>query len=147
MNNVLSGYVSASAELTPRFEAISTADLFAPVRERLPTMATRVVDIGAGTGRDAAWFAGNGHQVLAVEPVQELRAAGIALHKDVRITWLDDRLPELSAVMQEPRFDLVILSAVWQHLDEDDRAVAIRHLGKMTSHGGLLLLSFRQGER
>src|SRR3546814_12286368 len=109
-------------------------------------MATRVVDIGAGTGRDAAWFAGNGHQVLAVEPVQELRAAGIALHKDVRITWLDDRLPELSAVMQEPRFDLVILYAVWQHLDVDDREVAIRHLGQMTSHGGILIMSLRHGE-
>ncbi len=32
--------------------------------------------IDAGAGRDADWFAGRGHRVTAVEPVETLRMAG-----------------------------------------------------------------------
>jgi SAM-dependent methyltransferase len=145
MNDVLSGYAAASAGLVARFEAISSAELFAPVCDLLPKSPARITDIGAGTGRDAAWFAANGHRVLAVEPVEGLRTAGMALHADPRIAWLDDRLPELSAARREPRFDLVILCAVWQHLDDEDRAIAIRHLAGVTASGGLLILSLRHG--
>ncbi|MFV1920862.1 class I SAM-dependent methyltransferase [Sphingomonas sp. MJ1 (PH-R8)] len=145
MTDVLTGYAEASAELIARFEAISTRDLLAPVADLLPVSPARIADIGAGTGRDAAWFASQGHHVLAVEPVEELRAAGMALHGDRRIAWLDDRLPDLVAARREPAFDLVTACAVWQHLDEDDRAVGIRHLAGMTADGGLLILSLRHG--
>lgn len=145
MNDVLHGYAAASAQLVARFEDISSADLFAPVSDLLPKSPVRIADIGAGTGRDAAWFARKGHQVVAVEPVKELRAAGMTLHTEQGITWLDDQLPELSAVRREPSFNLVILCAVWQHLNQDDRAIAIRHLAAITVHGGLLVMSLRHG--
>lgn len=145
MNDVLYGYAAASAELVTRFEAISSADLFAPVFDLLPISPARIADIGAGTGRDAAWFATQGHRVLAVEPVAELRTAGEALHIDQRIAWLDDRLPDLAAAREEPPFDVVTLCAVWQHLNDDDRAVAIRHLARITANGGLVILSLRHG--
>jgi SAM-dependent methyltransferase len=145
MTDVLTGYAEASAELIVRFEAISTRELLAPVADLLPVSPARVADIGAGTGRDAAWFASKGHQVLAVEPVRELRTAGMALHGDRRIAWLDDRLPDLAAARRERAFDLVTACAVWQHLDDDDRAVGIRHLADMTADGGLLIMSLRHG--
>lgn len=145
MSDILSGYAAASAELINRFEAISSTDIFAPVRDLLPVAPARVADIGAGTGRDAAWFAAQGHQVLAVEPVGELRSAGMSLHQGSGVIWLDDRLPELCAARQEPPFDVVTLCGVWQHLDEDERAVAVQRLGEMTAKGGLIILSLRHG--
>lgn len=145
MNDVLAGYAAASAELAARFEAISTRDLLAPVLDLLPSNSVRVADVGAGTGRDAAWFAAQGHDVLAVELVAELRAFGMAHHPGSCIRWLDDRLPILAAAREHAPFDLVTSCAVWQHLDNEVRPAAMSSLSAMTQTGGLLILSLREG--
>ncbi|HYJ51710.1 MAG TPA: methyltransferase domain-containing protein [Allosphingosinicella sp.] len=88
--DILQGYAANAAELIPRFDALSTRDVLAPVAALLPARPSRVLDIGAGTGRDAAWLADQGHHVVAVEPVEELREAGMALHPSERIAWVKD---------------------------------------------------------
>jgi SAM-dependent methyltransferase len=145
MNDILAGYAASSAELIARFEALSTTEVLAPVLDLLPSTPVRVADVGAGTGRDASWFAARGHHVLAVEPVAELRAAGISRHPSSRITWLDDQLPALSITRKHEPFNLVTLCAVWQHLSEDARQVALQSLSDVTALGGLLIMSLRHG--
>jgi hypothetical protein len=69
-----------------------------PQQRRRPLVCPGVVvDIGAGTGRDAAWLASLGHDFLTIEPFAAVRSQGGRLHPDPRIRWLDDRLPSLSA--------------------------------------------------
>ncbi len=146
MKRILSRYAAAAnADLIARFEAISSHDVYAPVLNLLPTKPVRMADIGAGTGRDAAWFAGQGHHVLAVEPVEELRTAGMTLHDSHRIEWLDDQLPELTKARATGVFDLITLCAVWHHLDDDARQLAIANLARMTTADGLLIMSLRHG--
>jgi len=144
-DDVLQGYSASSADLIRHFEAISSADLFKPVADLLPATSSRVADIGAGTGRDAAWLADKGHDVLAVEPVDELRQAGIDRHRSSRIRWLDDRLPELTRLRNERPFDLLILSGVWHHLNEAERRIAINVLANITAAAGLVIISLRHG--
>lgn len=142
----MEGYAEVAADLVPRFEAISSAKLYAPVLEYLPTTAARVLDVGAGTGRDAAWLAGLGHDVVAAEPVAELRQAAIMLRPDSRVRWLDDSLPRLDRVLGQGRtFDLVLVNAVWQHLDARDRAVAMSTLTDLLGSRGTLIISLRHG--
>jgi protein-L-isoaspartate O-methyltransferase len=43
-----------------------------------------VLDVGAGSGRDAAWFAARGHDVVAVEPTSAMRSEGQHRHPDPR---------------------------------------------------------------
>jgi SAM-dependent methyltransferase len=141
-----SGYAAASAELIARYVEVSPTQLYAPIADLLPSWPSRIVDIGAGTGRDAAWLASKGHDVVAVEPVAELREAGMALHKSQRMTWLNDRLPDLCALRSwKTSFDRVLLSAVWQHLDDNERCVAIRSLADLTAPGGMVIMSLRHG--
>jgi ubiquinone/menaquinone biosynthesis C-methylase UbiE len=45
-----------------RYESISFADHHRLVMHLIPTAPSRVLDIGAGTGRDAAGFAALGHR-------------------------------------------------------------------------------------
>ena len=105
-----------------------------------------VLDVGAGTGRDAAWLAGRGLDVIAVEPSQRLRERAEALHPVAAVRWLDDRLPELHATSRlDLRFDLVWLSAVWQHVLPTDRPRAFHALTALLEPGGVMLLTLRHG--
>ena len=83
--------------------------------------------------------------MLAVEPVREFREAGQALHTSARIEWRDDRLPDLAGSPAHETFDLVILRAVWQHLDNAHRAIAMSRLSTITAANGLLIMSIRHG--
>ena len=92
----------------------------------IPAAPCRILDVGAGTGRDAAWLAGMGHRVTAVEPTEAMRLRAIKLHPSPLIEWLDDSLPELARVRSGGElFDLILLSAVWMHFDLAQRREAM----------------------
>lgn len=143
---IIEAYAADAAGSVARAEAISSAELYTPVADLLPTAAADVLDVGAGTGRDAAWFANQGHRVLAVEPVDAFRRAGRSLHGSTSFEWLDDRLPDLPRLMERQAvFDRVLLTGVWQHLSPDERRRAMPRLAALTSLDGLLILSLRHG--
>jgi protein-L-isoaspartate O-methyltransferase len=143
--HVLRGYAADAAELIPRFEALLTTDVLAPVMTMIPTRPCRVLEVGAGTGRDAAWLAAQGHSVVAVEPVDELREAGMALHPDEKIQWVNDRLPTLHRLDADTRYDLILAVAVWQHLRVDEHRQAIGTLASKAAPQGRLIISLRHG--
>lgn len=148
--SAIAGYAAAAADLVPRFEAIDCDALYAPVAHLFPPAPARIVDIGAATGRDAAWFAEKGHDVLAVEPVAAFREAGAAAHPAPSIAWLDDMLPDLTQVRARTRargeaFDLVLVSGVWQHVPPDDRRRAMPVLAALLASGGVVIVSLRHG--
>src|SRR5829696_7013374 len=91
-------YAEEAADLLQRYETMSFADVHRSIIHLIPAEACRVLDIGAGTGRDAAGFAALGHRVLAVEPTDAMRNGAIALHPSPLIEWLSDSLPDLAIV-------------------------------------------------
>lgn len=113
----------------------------------LPSGPDRIaLDVGAGSGRDAAWLAELGYDVVAAEPSGGMRTAGQARHGDTPIRWIDDRLPGLDAVHGLGlSFDLILLSAVWQHVAPGERRRAFRKLTTLLRPGGLLVLTLRHG--
>jgi len=144
------GYGETADVLVTQYESRSFADVHRGVLPLLPAAPARALDIGAGTGRDAAALAALGHTVLAVEPTPEMRAHGQRLHPSPAIEWLDDSLPELAhahARVQErgERFDLVMMTAVWMHLDEAERTRAMECVAGLVAPGGLMTLSLRHG--
>ena len=143
MGDAITDYAArATPDLIAGYDALSPEQIYASVLDLFPDTPVRVADIAAGTGRDAAWFAAQGHRVLAVEPVSEFREAGAVLHGD-RVEWLDDRLPELGEVERRGPFDLIVLCAVWHHLDSADRAQAVQSLARIAASGATLILSLR----
>jgi len=140
------GYAEEAAELFRHYESICAAELHDVINHLIPKQPGKVADIGAGTGRDAAWFAQMGHHVVAVEPTDAMRNAAMRLHPSPRIEWLDDSLPDLALLRARgDRFDLVMLTAVWMHLDEAQRRRAMPHLAALAKPGGAIAMTMRHG--
>ena len=139
-------YAEEAPELLKRYESISFADAQAPVLQLIPPAPGRALDIGAGTGRDAAGLVALGYSVLAIEPTEELRRGAMLLHPSPMIEWLDDSLPDLAAVRaRKEEFDLITLTAVWRHLDEAQRQRAVPNVTALVCNGGIVIMSLRHG--
>ena len=146
VHDVVSSYDGAAHDLVPLYEGVSFEHVHAPVLTWLPQPAAWVLDVGAGSGRDAAWFAARGHNVVAVEPSRQLRAVGKERHESSAIKWINDELPALSKVVRSKlTFDLIWLSAVWTHVPVSGRRRAFRKLVSLMSPGGDMMLSLRHG--
>jgi len=140
------GYAEEAADLLVRYEKMQFSEIYERVWYLLPEPPGRVLDIGAGTGRDAAGFAEWGYGVTAVEPVAELREGAQRLHPSPDIEWIDDHLPDLSKVAdRQAGYCIVILSAVWMHLDAEERAKAMPIVTALMKPGGVLVMSLRHG--
>jgi SAM-dependent methyltransferase len=150
-SDTVSPYHRGFREFAAAYEAFSFAEIHRGALAFLPPApgpdgSGLVLDVGAGSGRDAQWFAERGWDVVAVEPAAALRAEAARLHDAPRIRWLDDSLPALSATHRLGlAFDLVWLSGVWMHLPPDDRPRAMRKLATLLKPGGRLVLTLRHG--
>ncbi|HEV2100389.1 MAG TPA: class I SAM-dependent methyltransferase [Stellaceae bacterium] len=139
-------YAEEAPELLKRYESISFAEAQARILHLIPPAPGRALDIGAGTGRDAAGLAVLGYSVVAVEPTEELRRGAMLLHPSPMIEWLDDSLPDLAFVRaRKEEFDLVMLTAVWMHLDQAQRQRAMPNVSTLVRDGGIVIMSLRHG--
>ncbi|WP_410535468.1 class I SAM-dependent methyltransferase [Streptomyces sp. KL2] len=137
------GYGEDAEALALRYEGVAFEGVHGDLLPWLPPAPGRVVDIGAGSGRDAAAMAARGYAVVAVEPTPELRRIGQRLHAGAPVKWVDDALPALTG-LRGP-FGLVLLSAVWMHLDEQERVEGMRRVAELTAPGGCVAMSLRHG--
>lgn len=141
----LGAYETISGDWIARSERIDIAILYQPVIDMIPPPPATVLDVGAGTGRDAAWFAAAGYSVTAVEPAERLRKAGQDLHAATAIDWVAAHLPELAGLGDGKCFALQVLIGVWQHLPESRRAAAMRRLHELAADNGRVIMSLRHG--
>ncbi|MBP0453246.1 class I SAM-dependent methyltransferase [Kitasatospora sp. RG8] len=140
------GYGEAADQLVVQYEEVTFEEVHREVLHLIPGQPSDVLDIGAGTGRDAAALAARGHRVVAAEPTAELRRAGERIHAGSGIRWVDDALPSVARLgTAGERYDLILLTAVWMHLAEDERPLAMDALARLLAPGGRVILSLRYG--
>ena len=146
MNETASYYARNAKTLRDQYNSVSFDAVHADWLQLLPTSG-RALDIGAGSGRDALALAERGFFVTAIEPVAEMREQGLLLTERAGVEWLNDSLPKLSSLNgQEKGFNLILLSAVWMHLDSQERMVSIGKLATLLEPNGVLVVTLRHGE-
>jgi SAM-dependent methyltransferase len=138
-------------QLTEQYESLEAHAVHQWLMDLLPTGTnSRALDVGAGSGRDAAWLVSRGFEVWAVEPSVVMRREAQKRHAEAAITWLDDHLPELertrmAASQQGVSFHFILISAVWMHLAPQLRATAFKNLMSLLAAGGILAVTLRCG--
>ena len=146
MSTAVDWYNQHAKTLAVQYEAVDPARLHAGIADLLPQGQGAVLDVGAGTGRDAAWLATRGLDVVAVEPSRAMRDEAARMHTDPRIQWVGDCLPDFNVVSRLGlSFDFILLSAVWMHIAPNDRSRAFRKLVTLLKPGGVLAISLRFG--
>ncbi|MCC2652444.1 MAG: methyltransferase type 11 [Microvirga sp.] len=145
--DTIAAYNDQATKLATRYELLSSEAVHAALLDFVPRGAGLIaLDVGAGSGRDAAWLASLGYDVVAVEPAAAMRLEGQHRHSEARISWVDDKLPDLNAVHGLGiSFDLILLSAVWMHVPPHARTRAFRKLVALLKAGALLYMSLREG--
>jgi len=137
-------------QVTPQFitatQEIPFNKLHQPFLKFIPDEPGRVLDIGAGIGRDAFEFCKLGHQVVAVEPLAAFREAGQRLYSSPLIEWIEDALPTLNTLAHHSgQFDFVLASGVWHHLNANEQTKALQRVSELLKPQGILALSLRNG--
>lgn len=140
------GYADKAEALFAHYQSHSFEAVHAEVLDYIPSTPARILDIGCGSGRDAAYLARLGHEVTAVEPTAALLSQAISFHRGVAVEWLEDGLPTLASLNSSGRtFDLVILSGVWMHLNEAQRTEGMLNLAHLTHTNSKVIMSLRHG--
>ena len=141
------GYGMEAENLFIRYEKNSFDEKHVETLKYLPPKGSFILDIGSGTGKDASYFAENGYTVTAVEPTKELREGAKKRHAHNSITWIDDSLPELKVLKsQDSQYDFIMMASVFMHLDEKERAIAIKNIASLLKKDGILFFTTRHGE-
>jgi SAM-dependent methyltransferase len=139
-------YEQHAARLVEQYESLPFQDVHANLMDLLPAPGATILDIGAGSGRDAAWFAANGYDVVAVEPSEAMLAGAKERHSSNKIHWLSDSLPDLAKVRRLGlSFDLILLSAVWMHIPPAERQRSLRKMATLLAPKGRIAISLRLG--
>ncbi|RJX73703.1 methyltransferase domain-containing protein [Vibrio sinensis] len=139
-------YDKNSKQLVEQYDALDFESVHQSWALYWPESGAHVLDIGAGSGRDAKWMNQKGCEVIAVEPSDVLRNIG-KQSTGSDVTWLNDSLPALKNVCSlGMRFDLILVSAVWMHLAPSLRERAFRKLANLLASNGKLVISLRHGE-
>lgn len=144
MRTPWAAYDEQAATLAQLYESLTFEQVHGALLDLLPPPPARILDVGAGTGRDAAWFEARGDRVVACEPSAGMRGEALARRPDSRVRWVDDALPGLPSLAGEA-FDFILLGGVWMHVVPEDRPRALDTLAALLAPGGRLALSLRHG--
>lgn len=124
-----------------RYDAVAFDAVHASLVRFLPPAGANVLDIGAGSGRDARAMAARGLCVTAIEPSPAFRALA---SDDDGVHWIDDRLPDLASLrVDDRRYEFILCSAVLMLLPATQLAPSFTAMAALLDVDGKLAVSLR----
>lgn len=132
-------YNSCAKEIAELHETLIPSRIYQLINKYF-TKSGICADIGCGTGRDSAWLFKNGYSVIGIDASSGMLEEAKKHYPNIR--YVQDSLPLLNCI-KNISFINVLCSAVIMHLVNDDIAVAVSNLLRITAPNGVIILSFR----
>jgi hypothetical protein len=80
-SDAVAWYEENADAMVERHESLAPEKVNAWLPDVMPNQPALLLDVGAGSGRDEAWLASRGHEVIAVKPSEQMRHRGERLHR------------------------------------------------------------------
>ncbi|MDZ7666523.1 MAG: class I SAM-dependent methyltransferase [Desulfotignum sp.] len=138
-DTTLTYYTAHWKDLVRRYESANVSDLHALLADSFPPGA-RLLELGCGSGRDAAFMLENGFDVTASDGIQEMIDAATACHPVLAGRLCRIRLPRDLTPALGP-FDGVYAVATLMHLTRPDIQEVFARIRRMLVPGGRLFFS------
>ncbi len=153
MNPALSKSLGAYDASARALAVIYNRMAFEDVNQGLPALlpdayagTLHALDLGCGSGRDARWLAERCFQVVAFDGAPEMVAVSREINPHPGVTYLHDFMPDMSVVKATGlKFDVMLMSAAWMHLDEEARYKTFENMTQLANPGALMFISLRHG--
>jgi SAM-dependent methyltransferase len=141
----LPSYTGASAHaLCDLYESATFEEVHRSWRKHLPKAPGVALDVGAGSGRDAAALRARGWDVVAVDSSADMLEEAQSRHPHAGIEWIHDALPELQIISgRGTLFKLILCSAVWMHLGPTERSGAMMTIAGLLQERGVAVITLR----
>jgi len=144
-NNNITFYSENSALLFSQYQSISFENVHSSWVQTIDfKQCNTLLDIGAGSGRDALALNSQKLCVTAIEPSDDLRALGKEFTGE-DVSWLDDSLPLLTK-LRDKTFDIILISAVWMHLSPQEQSQSLQTVSSLLNDRGYLIITLRHGD-
>jgi SAM-dependent methyltransferase len=144
MRAVAAHYDRQATQLVRLYGELTFEEMHRALLHFLPEPGARILDVGAGSGRDAQALVALGYEVVAVEPSLAMRRASGSTRDATGVVWIDDRLPCLRRVRSsQPAFDFVFCSAVLMHLSDRELPEAFKALRAVSVTGAKIAATLR----
>ncbi len=135
MHKTLNYYTNNASELIQRYESAKMDAIHTLLLKTFPSNSF-LLEIGCGSGRDAAFLHGHGYDVLATDGSEEMVAEAKCCHPELAEHLEIVQIPE-GLYFEAERFDGVYSIAALMHLEED----AIGKIASILKPGGKFFFS------
>jgi len=144
MNAAVDHYDRNAESLALRYDSLRFDTVHRTLLPYLPSPPAKILDIGAGSGRDAIALAEMGFRVTAVEPAARMLRQARHSAGDARIEWVDDQLPALKSLAgRESAYAFILCSAVLMHLDKAELLQSFTTMRRLLTPKGALGFTVR----
>jgi SAM-dependent methyltransferase len=141
---ILSTYDAQSAKLSAQYQSVQTEDVLAGLKPRLKRQ--RALDIACGNGRDAKWLAQQGFVVDAIDGAPGMIREAQTMNPHENVTYSVDLMPDLQGIRASgQKYDLMVMSAAWMHLEAPARARMFQTLCDLANPGAMMFITLRHG--
>ena len=145
--STLNYYDENAVEFACQTVSIDMHDLYELFINQLPLKDTQcILDVGCGSGRDANYFAKQGHDVTAIDISAELIKWAQQHHISSRITWYDLDFCSIEKQAWENKFTGIWACASLLHVPFFELPFIINSLLETLTDDGVMYLSFKYGE-
>lgn len=138
-NLTISAYDSEAKQIADKHENLIPVKLYQLMSDFFVHKG-KSLDIGCGSGRDAAWLAENNYDPIGIDASIGMLKESRRRHPQVPVAI--SSLPGLSAIMDNS-FSNVLCSAVLMHLNHAMLPIAARNIVRIMQKESNLIISYR----
>lgn len=142
----VSYYDDNASQVSRKYESADMSHIAHLFLRHLPDKGSKILDLGCGSGRDAAFLLESGYNLRGVDASANMIEEALKEHPELagRLSVEAVPLPEGSALLKET-FQAVVAMAMLMHVPEQDLFQTAFQIKRMLGGGGIAFLSVSTG--